>query len=384
MKKHAGARSKHPIVISIICTTAAIALLFSSGAAWSGRARGVFALGTPGGVIPDQVLANPNVDGVALLFLWNKIEPREGQFQWESIDAQVARVKQSGKYYSLGVTPGINTPQWVYGDGAASFDFRWDKPWGPPPCSMARFPIPWNEIYLKKWRAFVRALGDRYAHDPQLVLLKIQGVNAQTPEFLLPHDRPGSGNQGRLVNCTPDDEVAEWQRVGYRPAKVTQAWKISAVACGNAFPKQDLAIETGPWGMPPIDNSGDLISNRSADIELPISIVAAGKRVLDGRFVVQNDGLKATWGWPQLPQIAAPERVAFQMAWKVTADPTCRMNNFVQPCDPVEMLQESVDRGIAAGAAYLEIYQADLLNPSLDSVIADTHRRLLANHSGAP
>ncbi len=373
---HPAIKSKSRAATSIVVATCAIALFCGSGTGWCGHARGVFSLGTPGGSVPDAVLANPNVDGIALLYLWGQIEPSEGQFRWDSIDAQVARVKENGKVYSLGVTPGVNTPQWVYHAGAEFFEFRWDKPWGPKPCTMVRFPVPWDKVYLKKWQAFVRELGARYAHDPQLVLLKIQGVNAQTPEFLLPHDRPGAG--ARLVSCAPGDEVAEWQRMGYRPSKVVGAWKVSAKAFGKAFANQDLAIETGPWGMPPISDSGKVTLARGADVDLPIAIVSVGKEELDGRFVAQNDGLNAIWAWPQLPSLAAPESIAFQMAWKATGDPTCRMNGFQRPCDPRQMLQAAIDRGIEAGAEYLEIYQADLLNPGLDSIIGDAHQRFLA------
>jgi Beta-galactosidase len=367
---------KARLVGCVVAATVMVVLLGSAQIGLCALARGIFALGQPGGSIPQGILENQNVDGVALLFLWNHIEPNEGRFRWNDIDREVARIRASGKVYSLGVTPGFNTPAWVYKDGAAAFEFRWDKPWGPAPCSLVRFPIPWDTIYLEKWRTFVRALGTRYAHDPHLVLLKIQGVNAQTPEFLLPHDRPGDSNGSRLVNCSPSDEVAEWQTVGYRPSKIRQAWAMSAKAYAEAFPKQQLAIETGPWGMPPIDNSGNPIANRASDVDLPISIVTTGKQVLDGRFVVQNDGLKATWGWPQLQEIASPEMIAFQMVWKVTDDPTCRMNNFEHPCDPARMLQAAIDRGIAAGAVYMEIYQADLVNPGLTKIVADAQRRL--------
>ncbi|HVN27241.1 MAG TPA: beta-galactosidase [Candidatus Binataceae bacterium] len=333
-------------------------------------------MANPGKPVPSSILMNPSVDGVALLFLWQNIEPGEGDFQWRAIDEQVERIHQSGKVYSLGVIPGINTPAWVYRAGAAPFQFRWDKPWGPPPCSEARFPIPWDPVYLSRWKAFVRALGERYARDPRLVLVKIQGVNAQTPEFLLPHDRPGEAGAGRLVQCEPTDEVAEWQRVGYRPAKVREAWKESAEAYRIAFPRQQLAIESGPWGMPPIDASGTVRIGHAADRELPSSIIRVGKELLDGQFVAQNDGLEATWSWQALPELAHPGPIAFQMAWKVTDDPACRMNHFTRPCDPGLMLEAAIDRGIEAGASYLEIYQADLLNRSLNQIIAKAHRRL--------
>src|SRR5271170_6093904 len=183
-----------------LVTVAAIAIgvCGNAGNAWCARARGVFALMTPGATVPRPILTNPDVDGVALLFLWDRIEPHDGEFDWTRIDQEVARVRASGKHYSLGVTPGINTPAWVFADGAASFEFRWDKPLGPPPCTLVRFPIPWDPVYLKKWLIFVRAFGARYGDDPLLVLVKLQGVNAQTPEFLLPHDSPSHSSGERL------------------------------------------------------------------------------------------------------------------------------------------------------------------------------------------
>jgi hypothetical protein len=328
-------------------------------------------------MVAEEILMNRSVDGVALLFLWSQVEPREGQFRWEIIDRQIARIHESRKKYSLGVVPGINTPGWVYDAGAVPFEFRWDKPWGPRPCSVVRFPVPWDPVYSKKWCTFIRELGNRYARDPNLVLVKLQGVNAQTPEFLLPHDRPGTANRMRLVNCEPTDEVAEWQRLGYRPSKVRQAWNIFAQTYVHSFPSQELAIEVGPWGMPPIDDSGNLIFGQAADLDAPVSIISTGKQTLGSRMVAQNDGLQATWHWSQLREMASPSFIAFQMAWKVTDDPTCRMNHFIRPCDPRQMLRASVDRGIDAGANYIEIYEADLINPALQDVVADAHQQLL-------
>jgi hypothetical protein len=367
--------------IAVFTGAAVLLLLFLAGGepAWGGTARGIFALNNAGGAVPEPILNNPSVDGVALLFRWNQIEPGDGQFDWQIIDQQVTLIRASGKVYSLGITPGVNTPQWVYAEGAAAFQFAWDKPWGPPPCTMVSFPVPWDPVYMEKWSGFVRALGSRYSDDPALVLLKIQGVNAQTPEFLLPYDHTGAKGGPPLVNCQPSNETAEWQSLGYRPSKVEMAWETFASAFRSVFPTQELALETGPWGMPPINDSGSLMASRAADTNLPTAIISIGKQMLDGEFVAQNDGLQAHWCWSRLGQFASPAPIAFQMAWNVTDDPTCRMNHFERPCDAQKMLQSSIDRGLAAGASYLEIYEADLLNPALGQIIADAHRRLTSS-----
>jgi glycosyl hydrolase family 42 (putative beta-galactosidase) len=344
--------------------------------AWGQSIGGVFALGMLNQPIPPAILQDSKVDGVALRYVWNALEPQEGRFNWEMLDRDISQASAQGKRVSLEVTPGIFAPNWVYGAGAAQFSFRWDKPWGPAPCSQVSFPIPWDPVYMSKWQAFVRAMGEHYQNNRSVVLVKVEGVNAQTSELMLPHSRPGEGAESRLVNCSPNDDIAQWQSLGYRPERVRTTWRQFAETYAEAFPNQYLALQTGPWGMPPIDDEGKLMFGRPTDSGFAQSVIPIGKAAIDGHFVIQNDGLQAIWSWPQLPEIAQGTPIAYQMAWRVTDDPTCRMNHFQRPCDPHEMLQASVGRGIEAGAKYLEIYIPDLLNPQLTDVITEAHRRL--------
>jgi hypothetical protein len=73
--------------------------------------------------------------------------------------------------------------------------------------------------------------------------------------------------------------------------------------------------------------------------------------------------------------------VGDQMVWAATGDPSCRMNRYHRPCEPRRVLQLAVERGIAAGASFLEIYVADILNPEVHDVLAMAHRRLTRNAS---
>src|SRR6266481_684752 len=363
--------------LQMAVSLAALALIAITGPpAWCGTLHGVFALGDPNRPIPPPIFNNPQVDGIALRYFWNALEPSEGQFNWAPIDTEIAQANEHGKLVSLGVTPGVFTPDWVYREGAAQFSFLWDKLWGPPPCSKVRMPVPWDPVYLSKWLAFVRAIGRRYYGNPALVSVKIEGINAQTEELLLPHSRPGQGNASRLVNCPPNDDVGEWQSLGYNSAKIKETWRTIARAYLEGFSTQALVLQTGPWGMPPIDDAGRLIPKRDSNTALAPSIISIGNEEIKNRFVVQNNGLQANWEWPQLKQIAGSAKVAFQMAWRVTDDSSCRMNHYQRPCDPHTMLQLAVNRGIESGAIYLEIYLADLLNPQLNDVIADAHARI--------
>jgi hypothetical protein len=358
---------------------AVLTLLTGPASAASGGFRGIFALQNPGQQVPPQVFENPNVDGIALRLPWMLIERREGEFTWGPIDQVVNEAQAHGKKVSLDILPGIFTPPWVYTAGAQRFPFLWDKPWGFPPCSEQGLPLPWDPVYLAKWGSFVQAMGQRYAASPAVVLLKLQGINAQTSEFLLPHTQPSGNQMGRLVRQCPaqKDENETWRSLGYRPSKILSAWRTAAAAQGRAFPNQGLVMETGPWGMPPIDEDGNAMG-RDADTSLPLQVIEAGRAMFGRRFVVQNDGLNAVWAWPGLVQAAAGNPIAYQTAWAVTNDRTCRMNHFQQPCDPQQMMQGTINHGLSSGAQYLEIYMIDVLNPQLSGILAEAHRRLTA------
>lgn len=339
---------------------------------------GIFALAPPNRPIPEAIYQNPNVDGVSIQFVWMMIQPSENFFNWDPIDNEIKQAQAHHKKISLNITPAIFTPQWVYAAGAKRFTFLWDKPWGFPACSTQGFPLPWDEVYQAKWTAFIRAVGKRYSGNPALVLVKIQGINGQTSELLLPHTMPGGQQRGRLVKECPgqNDDNQTWLAVGYRPSKVLAAWRNDAATYAQAFPNQHLVIEVGPWGMPPIDDQGALLEGRAADTRLPIEIISAGRQMLDGRFVVQNDGLNAVWAWPMLSQVAGGVPIAYQTAWFVTNDRQCRMNHFQQPCDAQQMMQATVNMGIESGAKYIEIYGPDVMNPQLQGILAEAHKRL--------
>ena len=225
-----------------IAITVLLILVEAKRNAWCGSINGVFALGIAGHPVPLAVLRNSNVDGVSLLFLWKELEPRDGQFAWSFSDSEISRAHAQGKKISLGVTPGVSSPEWVYADGAQKYTFMWDKPWGPRPCTPVSLPVPWDRVYIAKWLlAFVRAFSQRYANNPNVVLVKIEGINAETPEFLLPHSPSNSVSAGGRVSCPGNDNLAAWQAVGYRPEKVRAVWRTLARVYAERFPNQSLS-----------------------------------------------------------------------------------------------------------------------------------------------
>jgi hypothetical protein len=362
-------------LLKVIVLTYLLSLWTSIVAASEGSLSGVYALADQDATLSSAVLGNPIVDGLALRYSWKQLEPREGVFNWSPIDAQVAAARVHHKKVSLGVTAGIRTPAWVYASGASYFSFVWDKPWGAPMCSTQRIPIPWDSMYLAKWDTFVRALGARYAHTSVVVYVKITGVNAATQEAILPHSR--SATISRFgVTCVSGDDIGRWQAVGYSRARINQAWKHIADTFAESFPDTKLGLMIGPAGFPPIDDEGKVIPNRGADRELALHLIADGSKSYGRRFVVQNNGLSAVRSWPELESLSRVTIVGWQMAWSATDDARCKMNGGSAPCDPQIVLRSAISRGIESGAAFLEIYTADILNPALQDIIAHARGHL--------
>jgi hypothetical protein len=292
------------------------------------------------------------------------------------VDEAVNGAVRAGKKLSLGITPGVYTPDWVYAAGAKAFHFLWERPWGFAACSQMALPAPWDPVYVAKYTGLIEAFGRRYAANPALTLVKIQGVNAQTGELLLPHRGSGAPPRFRQLDCPADDNVAHWLEVGYRPSKVLAAWRGFAQAYAHAFPQQKLVVDTGGWGMPGIDEAGRALSDPEGDRALGSAIVLAGAAALGEQLVVANAGLGATWNWPR--PAGLPARIAFgyEEAAGVTGDRKCRMNGYRSPCDAREVFEKAVRRAVAAKVAYLVIYLADLRNPALTDLVAEAHRAL--------
>lgn len=362
-------------IVLLLGVFSVLAVLAGSAGARDGASRinGLYALCEAGKRVPQAVLENTNVDGLALRYFWDSLEPEEGVFDWSSLDREVAAAQSYGKKVSLSVAAGAHTPSWVYAAGAAEFFFTWSEPWGRPICSKQRLPVPWHPVYLTKWKEFVRALGTRYDSNPTLVYVKITGINSTTHETLLPHSRSRRIAHDS-VSCSSEDDVLNWQRLGYTRAKVESAWRTIAENFAQSFPHKKLGVMIVPKGFPPINDSGELIGEKRADHRVAEDLIKEGVAAYDGRFVLQNNGLSAFWNWEPPLGSGSKLTIGYQMLWSATGDPQCRMNHRERPCDPHAVLKAAVDRGLDSGARFLEIYIPDVLNPQLQDVLAKAHR----------
>lgn len=333
--------------------------------------HGVFAFYDMGTTPPAAIYHDADVVGVTLQTPWSMLEPSPGQFAWAELDAKVAAAAAAGRMVALGVMPGAFSPSWVYALGAARFSYTWTLDWGYTKCSTVSYPLPWDPTYSSAWQTFVAAFGKHYAANPAVVMVKVDGVNGPTPELLLPYSVLGhTPPNGLQCGNTPVAPVSAWKAAGYRPSKVTTAWTAFVAAFASSFPTQQLVVETGPWGFPPIDANGNIIAGSTGDYVLPKTLLSVGLQAIGARYAVQSDGLQSNWNWVPPTSLPADVPLGYLTGAPVTGDPTCRANGYVTPCSPPTVMREIVARANAAKAEFLELFPPDLLNSALTEIIA--------------
>lgn len=327
---------------------------------------GVWSLGIPDKDPLAAVYTNASVDGIALRTEWNMIEKTNGTYDWSYLDRTIAAAAAAGKKVSLSVAAGADAPSWLYTIGAKSFIFTANG-------VTEKLPVPWDAVFVSQWTEFVQALGARYATNPAVVLVKITGINATTPETMLPRTSADNAN---------------WVAAGYTPQKVESAWLTIADAFAQAFPRQQVSLITVPSSFPPIDATGK-ITTKSGDDVLARALIADGISRYGRHFTVENHGLSTFWVAGTVQTAAAQVNTGYQTLWNVTNDTTYRMTQGQTPYNPSDVLLNAVNKGIAANARFIEIYQADVINSSLSSVLAYAHNNLvnlapMASITGAP
>ena len=174
-----------------------------------------------------QVRANHNLSGVCLHIPWDQIEKERGKPDFSAIDKTVAVLRSIGMKYQLCLHPGVYTPQFVYAEGAKSFDTRAINPHRANFGQAIKIPIPWDAVYEREFSRIIQRLGESYASDPLCVSVVLTCANAMSAEMHLPK--------------TPEDRM-RWQALGDYEARLLEVYKKFTDVWGTAFPKQEISL----------------------------------------------------------------------------------------------------------------------------------------------
>jgi Beta-galactosidase len=274
----------------------------------------------------------PYVEGLSWRFGWQKIEPQEGQFSWSTIDKVLEVTSRAGKKVMLRVVAGINSPEWIYQARAKPFEFQNSNLAHPEnyPTNL-RMPIPWDEVYLSKWEAFIRAFGQRYNGNPNIYCIHMSGG-------------------GYIGELNLPKTYKKWEQAGYSDEKLIAAWKRIIDAYQKAFPTIPTTIAINePLG---VDRS-----------HVMGPVVAYALEKYPGKVYIQHNGLQATYPKQHriretLREAARKTVVGYQMVggkgWleNRVGDRTAAFRNALED-----------------HASYIEVYASDIRDPLQKSAL---------------
>jgi hypothetical protein len=304
-----------------------------------------------------RALNNPYLSGVALQIRWRDIEPVQGNLDWSKLDQLFAAAEASKKWVQLLIFPGFFSPPWALeGVKAEMFPIQY----GPDKHTVEKLPMPWDNLYLSRWFAFVKQLSDRYGKSSAFRVVAADGPTSVSAEFTLP--------------SKPED-IKTWLNLGYTPRKYIAAWQKTLQVYAADFPNQYVSLSMG-FGLN-IDDSGKIAPRERKRTRQ--EIIDEAMRILGRRFVLQFSNLD---GFPGAGP--GPRGVDFVIGYNgrvITGfqlRTSCERHSGDMGAEgnPALALKKSIDIGMQPNSAgrhvnYLEIYEPDVLADDLQLVLRD-------------
>ncbi|PYV68407.1 MAG: hypothetical protein DMG97_24870, partial [Acidobacteria bacterium] len=173
------------------------------------------------------IRGNPHLAGVCLTVGWKEIETEPGKPDFSSIDKTVTVLHRIGMKYELALKPGVDTPAYVFRQGAQSLQTSITNPHRANFGETVTIPVPWDPIYQRNFSRVIAQLGERYAADPLCVGVVLTCANFMSKEMHLPK--------------TPADR-AKWQEMGDYGTKLLDVYKKYTDEWAKAFPKQQISL----------------------------------------------------------------------------------------------------------------------------------------------
>lgn len=205
------------------------------------------------------IRGNPHLSGVCLHAGWKEIETEAGKPDFTSIDKTIAVLQRLKMKYELSLKPGVNTPTYVFQQGAQSVSTQVTNPHRPNFGEDVTVPVPWDPIYQRNFSRVITQLGERYAADPLCVGVVLTCANFMGAEMHLPK--------------RPEDR-AKWQAMGNYEDKLLKVYSKYTDEWAKAFPHQQISLHLSKvLDLPPTFNE---------------RVIEYGLSKYPGRYTIQN------------------------------------------------------------------------------------------------
>jgi hypothetical protein len=317
-----------------------------------------------GSLFDDRTYTNPYISGLTFRTSWADVEPAEGNFVWTKLDSVFDNADKNSKWVELVLIPGFGTPAWaLQGVKIASFNVKY----GPGKGEQLSLPLPWDQTYLNRWFAFLKAVSARYQNRSSFIKIAADGPTSVTAEMSLPNE--------------PVD-LCTWIEVGYTSDQLIGAWQQVFANYAQIFPRQYFSLALYP--PPPnvsntrCKNGNPANTDHSESQRVRAVIVGLGADNYPKQFVLQTNGLTAAkedssnlGGYDLVKSYSGKVVIGFQLTTSAMSHPT----NMGDP-DGVTALQKSLQKGLDAHVQFLEVYEPDVLSPTAQTTLANFAKAL--------
>ncbi len=248
---------------------------------------------SPKGLMVQQAMKLPGVDGLTVVTTWSALEPAYGQYSWQRLDKWLGLADSLKLKVTLVIKSGSGIPSWLFqvapaGGGVAPLNFRVSPHEGKTAiCDTETIAAPWDANYLALWDTLLVGVSAHLKTAgtyKSITALRLTGINRTSDELRLPAETAESTG----LSCV-SDAISLWQLTGYRPAKLLMAWDAITNSFLKSFPDKAFSIAIIPnppqLPFPPIDGSGATITGTVPDQNQPLLALAAEK--FPGRLLVQ-------------------------------------------------------------------------------------------------
>jgi len=305
-------------------------------------------------VFASAVFDDSFVAGVELRAYWQDVEPQPNQFNWQFIDQVFAPAVASGKFVILTLVPGFGTPSWALQSPVVMASFP--RQYGPGQGQVGPLPVPWDHAYLSRWFTFLQQVADRYGKNPAFRMISAAGPTSVSSEMSLPNR---------------SEDVAQWVTLGYTPALYEGAWNTVFQAYASLFPRQYFSLSLYP-GL----RIGDRRRPDAAQsTKTPQVIVTEGLHYTNS-FALQTSGLTGAKNGTSLYNIVSSNSGTIVTGFQLTTSATNFPAQMGDPGSPVGALGLSLREGLAAHVDFLEVYEADVVNPAMEALLEQTAAQL--------
>jgi len=336
-------------------------------------------------------------------------------YDWSTVDSRIAHAKAAGfNYISLTVVDSsANTPTWLLDSLPADqkIDLLDVASVHTTFCQLIHTALYWNPTFHQARLDLIAAAGAKYTNDPAIVAVNMA--------CFANHDSNDWNIQDTIgtIQC-PDcpqppptlcgniyvDQPSQWLAAGWTEPQMLQIGKELCDAAAAAFPNQNIKLPIGGLEItyPAFDGGTYTTMCRGIqDYVYGNASLGIPPRDYASRFFMQRNTVAANWqvgtyfdtyvpGFNADPYIkymirahahpnppwTTPGQAGLQMVAAATlgAVTDCRQGGGPDgpcgpTCDPVCVMQTSLDVARTYGAAFIEIWAQDDVNPAFYDMI---------------